>query len=1044
MYQPITGNGTGAAPVVSVTFPYLDRGHVHASVNGLEVPFTWTGASQITFNSAVPSGSSWSVYRDTSIAESLVDYTDGAVLTEADLDKANTQHQYLAQELAAKLVLQGADNSALAQALQQNIDDEASARSAADATLQASLDEILPSANAAAAQAADAADAAAASASQASGDANDAALSAAQASNALNAVQAASGTIIQGLGGGNDEAIIEAAFTNASEGDVLVFPRGGVSTIGSLMTLRIPGVHVIADGHTFNYTADGAGLRFIGPVSDVMNFTQDYVAGSRDLTIAHSGTQLSVLTEGTWIKVISNALDGWQRNSGANPSQYRLAEWGLIRKITDNGDGTAKLTLWSPLKFILGFAPTELITNGAFTTDASGWTAINATMAIVSQRLRVANTAAATGYAYQSFPTVVGRTYRIKSNAFAGTAGSWRVRVGTAAGSSDILNLVSESLTDSSFVATSTTTFVSLVVNSVSVGAYVDFDNISVEDYENTVEVQTYTVSAGARIIGVLSDTMRWDGGTFLYQDAASHISGTGWNSTGLLELRGYVKPRVNNTNLGPGVGRGLFITGCVNFEVNSPHIRDLPDNSELSANDGVSTSYLGYGILIAGGWGGTINNMVARNTRHAITEGATKSLVNDTGDILMSVGRTYGTRINSPTSEGQYSATIDTHHGAHGWIISNPTVLGTEEAHGIDLRGPDHVVIGGQITGNRGIQVFSEFADNGSPDLPGLVGNGDEWMSSARLIGVNLDVTHEALRAGVSTVTIEGGMKVRSRTHNVFTLDGGVVELASGRVDVKITGEQQASAVNGETTTTGIVSVSKPDPAYGVTWTPEFLIRDGVTFVVDATDATDATTMAVFDQDDDGLNGLISIHGAALIQLPPSGFSSTVFRNVNVAGSMAWGIGPAATLEIVGDPAIEARYPKWAHGKTKIQSLAPSTARTLFTFHDGLGGADQFVARVKVLVVQSSGPALVAEYQIQDTYADGGSTETTYLLSGSTTDFEANSNVDLSATAPTVGKIGLSLKDGAVQIRSEKSGITYDDVFAEFVILRQPLVASE
>lgn len=34
-YQPIIGTGTGAAPVVFLTWPYLSKDHVKASVNGV-------------------------------------------------------------------------------------------------------------------------------------------------------------------------------------------------------------------------------------------------------------------------------------------------------------------------------------------------------------------------------------------------------------------------------------------------------------------------------------------------------------------------------------------------------------------------------------------------------------------------------------------------------------------------------------------------------------------------------------------------------------------------------------------------------------------------------------------------------------------------------------------------------------------------------------------------------------------------------------------------------------------------------------------------
>jgi hypothetical protein len=100
MFARITGTGNGTAPTVNLTFPFLDKAHVKATVNGAVVPFTWTGASQIKFTNAVADGAVWAVYRDTSLASRLVDYTNGAVLTEGDLDQDSTQHQYVDQELS--------------------------------------------------------------------------------------------------------------------------------------------------------------------------------------------------------------------------------------------------------------------------------------------------------------------------------------------------------------------------------------------------------------------------------------------------------------------------------------------------------------------------------------------------------------------------------------------------------------------------------------------------------------------------------------------------------------------------------------------------------------------------------------------------------------------------------------------------------------------------------------------------------------------------------------------------------------------------------
>lgn len=99
MYNPIAGVGDGTAPVVNLSFDWLSQADVVASVDGVPVDYTWTGASQITFSAAVASGTPWRVERVTSINEPLVDFTDGSFLTEADLDRSQEQNLHALQEL---------------------------------------------------------------------------------------------------------------------------------------------------------------------------------------------------------------------------------------------------------------------------------------------------------------------------------------------------------------------------------------------------------------------------------------------------------------------------------------------------------------------------------------------------------------------------------------------------------------------------------------------------------------------------------------------------------------------------------------------------------------------------------------------------------------------------------------------------------------------------------------------------------------------------------------------------------------------------------
>lgn len=94
-------DGVSTGPY-TIPFPYIAQSHVKCKVDGSEVlnPSIWYFAtdSTVVFRNAVPDGSAIYFYRETPGDTRLVDFVNGAVLTEADLDLAIDQVFYLAQE----------------------------------------------------------------------------------------------------------------------------------------------------------------------------------------------------------------------------------------------------------------------------------------------------------------------------------------------------------------------------------------------------------------------------------------------------------------------------------------------------------------------------------------------------------------------------------------------------------------------------------------------------------------------------------------------------------------------------------------------------------------------------------------------------------------------------------------------------------------------------------------------------------------------------------------------------------------------------------
>ena len=126
----------------------------------------------------------------------------------------------------------------------------------------------------------------------------------------------------------------------------------------------------------------------------------------------------------------------------------------------------------------------ELVTNGTFDTDTTGWAAGgSATISVVSNKIRVTNGAAAYGYAYQSVSTVVGRIYTLNIDVAAGTADGF-VRVGTSVGGNEIYNGFDVNIGNHTvnFVATTTTTWLRIGCSTNVASEYCDFDNVSVKE----------------------------------------------------------------------------------------------------------------------------------------------------------------------------------------------------------------------------------------------------------------------------------------------------------------------------------------------------------------------------------------------------------------------------------------------------------------------------------------------------------------------------------------------------------------------------------
>lgn len=124
-----------------------------------------------------------------------------------------------------------------------------------------------------------------------------------------------------------------------------------------------------------------------------------------------------------------------------------------------------------------------LILNGKATTDTSGWTAVNGTIASVGSKLEITNGTGTQAYAYNSFATVIGKAYTLEIENTDGTSLTNIIRAGTGATGlqyANLSNIASGTRSVITFIATTTSSTITLYTGSSVTGETAFFDNIAV------------------------------------------------------------------------------------------------------------------------------------------------------------------------------------------------------------------------------------------------------------------------------------------------------------------------------------------------------------------------------------------------------------------------------------------------------------------------------------------------------------------------------------------------------------------------------------
>ena len=137
-YSYIEYTANGSTTTFSIPFTYTQQADVAVFVGGTSTSFTFASSSTISLSTAPTSGVVVRIARTTPITTRAVDFSNGAILTESDLDNSNIQVFQAAQEAidtAAASIFKAADGKFDAQSrVIKNVADPVNAQDAVTKT----------------------------------------------------------------------------------------------------------------------------------------------------------------------------------------------------------------------------------------------------------------------------------------------------------------------------------------------------------------------------------------------------------------------------------------------------------------------------------------------------------------------------------------------------------------------------------------------------------------------------------------------------------------------------------------------------------------------------------------------------------------------------------------------------------------------------------------------------------------------------------------------------------------------------------------------
>ena len=150
---------------------------------------------------------------------------------------------------------------------------------------------------------------------------------------------------------GGTSADLQSAFDAAAAGSIVQF-EAGAYTLTETVTCDKE-IHVLADGAVFTVTTNVPAFEFyVEP--EIKALSSSYAPG--DLAVSVSALS-AALIDGQPFKIVSDAVDPANRDSGSSSSQWRMAEFSH----SGPGGTTTSIVLRSPLRFSRGVSPTSTV-----------------------------------------------------------------------------------------------------------------------------------------------------------------------------------------------------------------------------------------------------------------------------------------------------------------------------------------------------------------------------------------------------------------------------------------------------------------------------------------------------------------------------------------------------------------------------------------------------------------------------------------------------------------------------------------------------------